>query len=262
MTTGELRLRIKKEQDRHIFEESYVSGAFKLGKPLWKRGIPLYYLIHIGGGYVSGDHYTQAIDVLPNASLYLTTQAATKVYKGVKPAIVETTIRLGMHSHLSLLQDPLILYEDAMFNQTVAVELTATSSFYYSEILTPGWSSKKQLFMYREYYNDFSITCDGKLLYVDRLFWQKGMQQKTLQLGNYSHYGTFVCIEQLPNDFYEALTSLAVEDGEIGFSKIGQHGFLLKVVAHQTQAIEATFVELDNRIRAMKLLEPLLLRKY
>lgn len=42
---------------------------------------------------VDEDVYTQAFHVLPNTTLYLTTQAATKVYKGTQPTRVETLIK-------------------------------------------------------------------------------------------------------------------------------------------------------------------------
>ena len=261
MKTGELRLRLKNINGRMLFEESYVRGAFKLGKPLWRNGIPLYYLLHVGGGYISGDTYTQEIELLDHTSLYLTTQAATKVYKGVVPAVVSTKIKVGEHSHLSLLQDPLILYEHATFHQTTEVELADTSTFYYSEIITPGWSPQKELFTYKELYNQFSIRRGGKLFYLDRLFWQNG-QQTLLQLGTYTHYGSYICIEQLPASFFDQLNELTDEQCEIGYSKLDKEGFVLKVVAHQTQHIEDVFQKVDDLLRLRKMEKPLHLRKY
>lgn len=261
MKTGELRLRLKNINGRILFEESYVRGAFKLGKPLWRNGVPLYYLLHVGGGYISGDIYTQDIELLDHTSLYLTTQAATKVYKGVVPAVVSTKIKIGEHSHLSLLQDPLILYEHATFHQTTEVELADTSTFYYSEIITPGWSPQKELFTYKELYNQFSIRRGGKLFYLDRLFWQN-RQQTLLQLGTYTHYGSYICIEQLPTSFFDQLNELTDEQCEIGYSKLDKEGFVLKVVAHQTQHIEAVFQKVDDLLRLRKKEDPLHLRKY
>ena len=261
MTTGELRLRLKNVNGRMLFEESYVRGAFKLGKPVWQGGIPLYYLLHVGGGYVSGDTYTQQIELLENTRLYLTTQAATKVYKGTTPAAVSTSIKLGEHSHLSLLQDPLILYEHAMFHQTTAIELAQTSTLYYNEIITPGWSPTKELFTYKELYTELVIRRDGKLFYIDRLCWQKG-QQQLLQLGNYTHYGSFICIENLADTFYDELHHITHSHCEIGYSKLNKEGFVLKIAAKETQHIESVFQRIDDLLRRSKHEQPLRLRKY
>lgn len=262
MTTGELRLKVKNVHNRMLFDESYVSGAFKLGKPIWCDGIPLYYLLHVGGGYVSGDEYVQQIELRDHTTLYLTTQAATKVYKGDHPAKVHSNIKIGQHSHLSLLQDPIIMYENAMFHQHTVVELTKTSTFYFSEIITPGWSPSKEPFQYKELYSELRIKRDGKLCYADRLFWQRDMQPQYLQLADYSHYGTFLCIEALPTTFFEAFEQWQTPGVEIGYSLLQDYGFVLKIAAFDTQQIEAIFQQLDDLLRAEKCREPLRLRKY
>ena len=262
MITGELSLRLINNQGRMLFEKSYVRGALKLGKPVWREGVPLYYLLHVGGGYVSGDRYSQQIELLDHTSLYLTTQAATKVYKGQKPAIVSTVIKIGEGSHLSFLQDPLILYENATFHQFTQIELTATSTLYYSEIITPGWSESAQPFLYNELYSDFIVKRDGQLFYVDRLCWGGGIQPMMLQLDTYTHYGTYLCIEPLPSSFVEQLSQIEQVDCQIGLSKLKDAGFVLKIIAKQTQTIEAVFQEVDTLLRARKCEKPLLLRKY
>lgn len=262
MTTGELRLRIKNKAGRMIAEESYVSGAFKLGKPIWYDHIPLYYLLHIGGGYLSGDTYSQRIELLEHTSLYLTTQAATKVYKGNTPATMTTNIIIGEHSHLSLLQDPLILFENATYHQKIFVELRATSTFYYSEIITPGWSASHRPFMYEEFFSDFQIKRAGNTLYIDRLYWKKGMQQTMLHLDRFTHYGTYICIEQLSAEVYEWLETWTMPHCSIGISTIENAGFICKIVATHTQAIEQAFSELDQTIRESVQKIPITLRKY
>lgn len=262
MSTGELRLRLKNVNGRMLFEESYARGAFKLGKPVWRNGIPLYYLLHVGGGYVSGDTYTQQIELLDNTRLYLTTQAATKVYKGTTPAVVSTSIKLGEHSHLSLLQDPLILYEHATFHQMTTIELAKTSTIYYSEIMTPGWSPTKEPFTYKELYTELAIRRDGKLFYIDRLCWEKGQQQQLLQLGNYTHYGSFVCVDKLADSFYNELHKVTHLECEIGYSQLDKEGFVLKIAAKETQHIENVFQRIDDLLKVTKQEQPLRLRKY
>ncbi len=262
MMTGELSLRLINNQGRMVFEKSYVRGALKLGKPVWRNGVPLYYLLHVGGGYVSGDRYRQEIELLDHTSLYLTTQAATKVYKGQEPAIVSTTIKIGEGSHLSFLQDPLILYENATFHQLTEIELAPTSTLYFSEIITPGWSASAKPFLYNELYSDLTVKKDGKLFYVDRLCWGDGIQPTMLQLDSYTHYGTYLCIESLPNSFVEQLYQIEKVDCQIGISKLKEEGFVLKIIAKQTQAIETVFQEVDTMLRARKCENPLLLRKY
>ena len=262
MTTGELSLRLKNKEGRMVMEEGYVSGAFKLGKPIWYGHIPLYYLIHVGGGYLSGDTYSQRIELLENTILYLTTQAATKVYKGKTPVSMTTTIRLGENSHLSLIQDPLILYENATYHQQTFVELAETSTFYYSEIITPGWSPSQKPFLYDELRMHLEVKKAGKYLYVDRLYWTKGIQQTMLQLNQFTHYGTYLCIEQLPIEFYEWLEHWEMPHCSIGVSTIEKAGFVCKIVASYTQAIEQAFSQIDQVIREHTKKTPVTLRKY
>ena len=261
MTTGELRLTVRRQEDRHIFEESYFSGAFKLSKPLNKNGVPLYYLLHVGGGYVSGDEYRQTFHLLSKAALYLTTQSATKVYKGKVPARQETIIKLEEDSHLTLLQDPVILYENAIFHQITHVHLGENSTFHYSEIFTPGWSAEGKHFTYRELYSDFQLMLNGKKLLVDRLRFN-GQQRSVIQLADYTHYGTYICINQVPDCVFEQLISFKIEDVCLGFSKIQQYGFTVKVLAYSTGQIEKVIADIDALVRREIGMSPLSIRKF
>ena len=261
MNVGTVNLCIKNERGRFIASQAYCDGAFKLGKAQFLEGVPLYYLIHVGGGYVSGDRYEQVITCEEAASLYLTTQAATKVYKGLQPAFVETTIQIKENAHLSLIQDPLILFENAKFHQQITVSLNTGSTFAYTEILTPGWSPTNTPFQYTEYVTNFQLKMNEKLLYMDRLVLQKGMQQTFLQFNQYSHYGTYLCIDSLDEDFYEWLEGYKYQYEQMGISAIDEHGFVCKMLAHRTQHIEEAFQQLDEKIRSVKNRPRLLIRK-
>ena len=85
---------------------------------------PFVYMLHVGGGYVSGDKYKTMITVEKNAQLTATTQSATKVYKTPNEAVLqETCITLEEQAIMEYIPDPLILYENAAFVQEITVHM-------------------------------------------------------------------------------------------------------------------------------------------
>lgn len=264
MNTGTLRLTVSRRGNRSIMKESFHAGALKLSRPLYIEHTPMYYLLHTGGGYVGGDIYEQTICVEAAASLLLTTQSATKIYKATTPSKQLTTIRLHGQSDLTLLQDPIIAYEGARFEQRTNVHMTSSSTLHYSEIFTAGWAEDGRLFTYDELYTHFDITMDGKKIYIDRVKWGNNNQRTMLQYGTFTHYGSYICIQQLDGQFFEALQQLIAQytEANIGYSKIGIYGFTLKILANSTQLIEAVILKAYNLTRIAKNLKPLQIRKY
>lgn len=141
--TGELRLRVATRGGHSVAVDQFHRGGLRVLRPhrLDASGQVCYVAINPGGGYLGGDRYRIDLDVEAGASLLLTSQAATKVYRTpTAPARQHLAARVAAGAVLELVPDQLIVYREAEYLQTAAVEVDPDGTFVAAEVVTPGWA--------------------------------------------------------------------------------------------------------------------------
>ena len=150
---GQLRLSVAARDGRSYAARQYHEGALRVLRPhyLDRSGQVTYTVINPGGAYFGADAYLLDVAVDLDASLALTTQSATKVYRTPQgPASQEMTVRLGPGSCLEYVPDQLIVYRGGSYIQRTRVDMDPTASLLLAEIVTPGWSPSGASFAYDE----------------------------------------------------------------------------------------------------------------
>ncbi|WP_227939600.1 urease accessory protein UreD [Alkalihalobacillus deserti] len=258
--TGVLELTATKKALKTILSDCYYEGALKITRPVYlDPASPSIYLIHIGGGYVDGDTYKTNIHVEERAELAVTTQSHTKVYKTPKrPVVQETTIKLGKGSVLEYMPDPLIAYEKARFIQETIVHIEEDSSFFYSDIITPGWAKDGSLFRYDWIRSKLKVYKGEKLVLFDHLMLEPdGEMNGLMQMDGYTHVGMFLILhEQVEKGFIDRLYEHLEEahsDVRFGLSALPQSGVILRILARNTGAIEKMITQAHTFARSQLL---------
>ena len=104
-------------------------------------------LLHTAGGLVGGDELSIELDLGPDSRSLITSVAAQKVYGSVGRSRLHpdgawtqqsVTCRLEDTSDLEWLPQELVLYADALFQQTLTVSLPDNASFLSAEIVRLG----------------------------------------------------------------------------------------------------------------------------
>ncbi|WP_082232839.1 urease accessory protein UreD [Halobacillus massiliensis] len=242
--TGLLSLEAKKRHERTIIH-GYYEGAFKYTRPVRLEDESLsVYLIHVGGGYVDGDTYGTSITLSEGAQLLVTSQASTKVYKTPsKPVVQQTAIHLESDSVLEYCMDPLILYEGAKFIQNTTVYMDPGATFFYSDIITPGWSEDGGHFRYDWVRNRLKVYQNGKLVLFDHLLLEPDEElEGILQLEGHTHVGSFVISHpEASREFAARLYESLYEDFShvrFGISDMEASAIVVRILHHRTQTIE------------------------
>ncbi|MGN7940990.1 urease accessory protein UreD [Virgibacillus sp. 6R] len=253
--TGFLQVKIGKKRDRSVVTNSLFDGVLKITRPTFLQdNLPLLTLIHVGGGYVDGDSYKTEVVVSDSSRLALTTQASTKVYKSPHFGVKQTMdFVLEPNSELYVKQDSLILYKDANFTQQTNVHMSSLAVFYYTDMITPGWSDDGELFTYKKVASKMKIFVDGTLQAYDHLLLQpNGQLEKLMYLEGYTHIGTLFFIHPgVTEGFIDELrTKLAsyAKESRIGISSLSIKGMSLRVLANSTPMIERIFSECESFI--------------
>ncbi len=244
--TGELELVARKQEKRTFLASTYYEGALKMTRPVYLDAtFPCVYLIHIGGGYVDGDTYETRLCLEEESELAVTTQSFTKVYKTPKkPVVQNTTIHLKSNSILHYMPDPLIAYESARFSQETTIHLEDGASFFYKDIITPGWAEDGSVFRYEWIRSKLNVFKNRKRILMDHLFLSPDEAfHSVLQMEGYTHVGTLIFYHEAADrgfkeDLFECLEH-GNKDVRWGLSLLpGDKGVILRVLSHRTSLIE------------------------
>jgi urease accessory protein len=212
----------------------YHRGALRVLRPhyLDESGQVCFVLVNPGGAYLGADLYTIDVVVESGASLLLTTQSATKIYRTPGSfAEQRMDLKLGEGARVELAPDQLIAYREASYRQNTRISVHPTSSLVMSEIITPGWSPDGASFKYEELRLRTEIHVEGEsggLLALDNLLIRPSAGDVT-GLGfmeGFSHLGSLVVVDprvdQALADQFHELT--AAYDAYTGISLTASRG--------------------------------------
>lgn len=256
---GYTEIILKKLPHKTSGKKTYTVGNAKLSPAVYldDNGIPCYYLIQLGGGYIEGEYYETDILLEENAQAILSTQASNKVYKSENniPSKQYTKIKLEKNSLLEFINDSVILYKDAVYEQKTDIYLDEDSTLIYSDGITAGWSPDGKLFQYSETKIKTDVYLNNELIYLDNLkITPKDYDVQSLGiLEEYKNFGTMIVIDKRVNkELIAILRKVAREnnlDVKFGISLLEKNGFIVRVLGNLTQDIQKTMMSIHNYLR-------------
>lgn len=270
--TGILRLEAENRRGKTVTKNVYFQGALKVMRPVYHdhSGKACYYILNPGGGYLDGDRYYMQITLAKEASLTLTTQSSTKIYKTPHtPAYQETDIFLKKGSYLEYVPDSLIAYRNARYKQKNVIHMEKGATFLYCDIITPGWSPEGERFSYDMLQLINEIYMDHELVAYDHIKLNPTTQNmKSLGfMEGFSHLGSMIVVgeqtsPELLDRLYLAL-NVNTHAYKVGISMLPVKGFTMRVLANSTQTIERIFADCHHMIsQEWFYISPSFLRKY
>lgn len=247
--TGQLDLTVFFDGNRSVSRDIFFEKALKVIRPVYlnQSTIPTFYIVNVGGGYLDGDRYRMNVNVEDNAKVTLTSQGATKIYKTPSNHVEQyQTFNLKDNAYLEYVADPIIAYESAKFYQHNTFNLNNSSSLFYTDILTPGYSKTGEAFKYQYMHLINEIYIEDELVTYDNLLLNPN-KQSINEIGymeHYSHYGSAYFIhedvnQKLIDSVYETISSYSnTFDCRVAISPLPTHGFAVRIFAYRTQIIE------------------------
>lgn len=278
---GRLRLGIDVRAGKSYAADQYHENALRVLKPIYpdSSGQVLYTLVNPGGAYFGADVYEIDVEVREGASLLLTTQSATKVYRTPQgPARQNMRVTLGPDATVEYVPDQLIVYREGEYLQDTVIDMDQSSSVLMSEIITPGWSPTGAEFAYRELRMRTEIRVrDGerrRRVAVDHVRIKPGEGTEVSGLGfmeGHSHTGQILIADRrLDEELYESLAQIMEASNTVsGLTRAGirhQDGpvcWALRSLADTTADIHELHLAVAHEVRSrLRGQGPLALRKY
>lgn len=275
---GKLELRIEHRGARSVAAHQFHQGALRVLRPhyLDESGQVCYVVVNPGGAYLGADLYVMDVEVGDGASLVLTTQSATKIYRTPGSfAEQRMTLRLGERARLELAPDQLIAYREARYRQNTHVTVRPSSSLVIAEVVTSGWSPDGASFRYEELRlrTEIHVEAPGgtELLALDNLLIRPSLHDVTGMgfMEGRSHLGSLVVVDprvdQALADELHGLT--AGRDAYTGVSLTasigGTTGLVLRALSDSTEELNRLLGACTARLRERWHGQaPLNLRKY
>ena len=258
-TAGYTKLILKNFSRGTAAEKSYTKGASKISPAVYLDvdNVPCYYLIQLGGGYIEGEYYENYLEMKDDSRAVITTQASNKVYKSENgiPSKQYSRIKVGENAVMEYINDSVILYKDAVYEQETDIFLKESSTFIYTDGITAGWSPDGKNFQYTSTRMKTKIFIDNELVYFDNL--KLVPSQYDVQdfgiLEGYKNFGTMIVADRridrdIIKEIRERIENLNL-DIKFGISSLETKGFIIRILGNITQDIQKAEGTAHNYLR-------------
>jgi len=190
--------RVARVDGRSRVIRSRATNPLKLWSPRRPGTDAWIYSTTFGGGLVSGDRVQLDLDIEPDATAVLTTQASTKVYRSLRsrPCSQQLTARLGSAATLVITPDPLVCFRGAIYEQFNRIHLADDSSLVHIDWLTSGRSACGECWKFARLATRLEVIRDRQMLLLDSLTLdpRDGALDGPLRMGDYHCLATVVIL--------------------------------------------------------------------
>ncbi|MBD2519663.1 urease accessory protein UreD [Nostoc sp. FACHB-973] len=251
---GKLNLVYADRQNRTQLIYNHQQAPLKVQRPFYPEGQKVCHsvILHTAGGVVGGDRLSSHIHLQPHTHALITTAAASKIYRsnGLQ-ARQNTQIQVDTGACLEWLPQETILFNGAIYQQDLRVELATGGSFLGWEITRFGRSARGEKFDKGEWRSHTEIWQQGVPLWIDRQWLPAseevfhsphGLAGKPI-IGSLVWLGGAVSPEMV-----EKIRILGNGVAEIGVSRL-QHGLLCRYRGDSTSEVRNWFIDVWQLLR-------------
>jgi urease accessory protein len=168
---GNLDLAYSNDRGQTHLIHTSVKAPLKVQRPFYPEGKAVCHsiILHTAGGIVGGDRNSLSIALQENAQALITTAAAAKVYRSKGKVAKQTTqIEIAPGGCLEWLPQETIIFNGAIYQQELRVELAPGASWLGWEITRFGRSARGEKYLEGEWRSHTEIWQQGKPLLIDR----------------------------------------------------------------------------------------------
>ena len=151
-----------------------------------------------GGGLVAGDHLRLDVRVGTGASLFIGTQASTKIYRSIdgRSCGQELAVDAGAGAMCVIAPDPVTPFSGAIYDQRQRIDLAAGASLVLVDWLTAGRCATGERWAFSRYASRTNVFLAGRPVFRDalRLDASDGSLASVCRTGGFDCFATAVLI--------------------------------------------------------------------
>ena len=153
---------VRAANGRTVVTRAYATSPLRLLMPANPGDAAWVYTSSFGGGLVNGDRLVVDAEVGPGASVFLSTQASTKVYRSPRGTSMEMHARVGSGALLVVAPDPVVCFAECRFQQTQQFDLDAGANLVLVDWMTAGRHVSGERWAFDEYRSRLRVRQQGK----------------------------------------------------------------------------------------------------
>lgn len=144
-----------------------------------------------GGGFVANDEVRLEVSVLAGASLFLSSQASSKVYR-------EASGRFALSAQildggvLVLWPDPVVCFAGSSFEQVFRGELVGTAGLVLVDVVTSGRMARGERWQFERYRSRLEVAIDGVPQLGEAALWSQAQGDLAARMGQVDALATVV----------------------------------------------------------------------
>lgn len=256
--TGTLDLRYTLDQATTKLTKALAQAPLKIQRAFYPEGPELCHsvLLHTAGGMVGGDRLIQTIQLDTDAQVLLTTAAASKVYKSQGDITQQNIeIQLANGAYLEWLPQETVIFNDAIYQQTMRVDLGENACFCGWEMTRLGRTARGEQFLSGDWRSRLEIWQGGQPLWIDRQCLPGGtdLLHSPNGLNGKAIVATLLWIGQAvdPETLSQArqLGQELVTEGEIGLTQTQGSGLVCRYRGSSTEEVKHYFWTIWSLLR-------------
>ena len=143
-------------------------GSLRMRFPNAPVGASEAVILNTAGGIAGGDEFSFDLRVGAGASLTVTTAAAEKVYRSLRPpAQVDVRLKLAGNAALAWLPQETILFDRARLNRTISIELAAEARLLLAEAVVFGRGAMGERVERGAFFDRWRVRRGGRLVHAE-----------------------------------------------------------------------------------------------
>lgn len=177
-------------------------------------------IVNTAGGIAGGDHFDLDFELAEGARLVVSGAAAEKVYRSLGPdAEIKVRLKVAAGATLRWLPQETILFDQALLNRSIDIELERDASIVLAEAMVFGRAAMGETVEQGKLLDRWRVRHDGRLVFAETLRLEGGIAEKLAEPAVLNAGVALATILIVPGD--EALaTKLRAGQftGEVGIS--------------------------------------------
>jgi urease accessory protein len=186
-------LQVTSVRDRSIVTSARSTTPLRLLAPKAAGDAAWVYLSSLGGGFVGGDDIALRVDVDADATLFLSSQASSKVYRGARSMFtVDATV--GARGTLVAWPDPVVCFAGAAFDQVQRFALAEEANLIAVDAWTAGRIARGERWAFERLATRLAIAIDGQPVLDDAVLLSREHGDLGSRLGELGAFATVVLV--------------------------------------------------------------------
>lgn len=255
---GSLELVYANDQGKTRLVRDRITSPLKVQRPFYPEGQRVCHtvVLHTAGGIVGGDRLSQTIHLQEDAQALITTAAASKIYRSNgQRARQKIHIQVEAGACLEWLPQETIVFNGAVYQQQMKVELAPGASWLAWEITRFGRTARKERFLQGDWRSHTEIWQQRRPLWIDRQWLPGGetVLDSPHGLAGQPIVGTLIWIGQPVSseivDNARSLWTASQRQGEAGVTHTQAQGLLCRYRGSSTTEVRNWFTQVWQCLR-------------